>query len=158
MTPPLSLARFGALLEAYGARLELWPEAERDAARALLETSLEARELRAAEAALDAAFESAPEPELSAALMRRLNEVPIRTPQRRALWPFRSVWVPALGWALAAAVGLGIGFQTAPFESDTATFAESATSDNAASGDEPAADDDFMALASGSLAELEANP
>ena len=44
----LSLERFASLLDAYGARLERWPESEARAARALLEVSERAQEMLAA--------------------------------------------------------------------------------------------------------------
>ena len=158
MTSPLSLERFRALVAAYGGRLELWPGDEADGARALLSRSSEARALLAAEAELDRelAAESAP-PEVSANLWRRLNEVPLRAPQRRVWWPFGRAWVPALGWAFAAALGVGWGFAAGPFDAaELVTEPTVATADSVLSpAPNPAADEDFSALARGTLVEFE---
>jgi hypothetical protein len=109
MNTRLSLDRFETLLAAYGARLELWPESERAAARALLESSPEARRLCAAEDGLDALFAAAAAPELSPELARKLAELPIEHPRPQKLWPFRRVWLPAVAWAAAAAFGVLVG-------------------------------------------------
>ena len=84
MKTPLSLERFRALIAAYGARPELWPEAERAAALALRDASAEARGLFEEEAALDATLGALPEPDVSPGFLRRLNEVPLRAPQKRS--------------------------------------------------------------------------
>jgi hypothetical protein len=156
MTKSLTLERFRALTLAYGGRLELWPSAEREAARALVAESVEARALLAAEAGLDRVLESAsPAPDLSPDLWRRLNELPARAPQRRLVWPFRRAWIPAVSWALAAAVGLAWGLESAPLEGPDADAGGSVASVDSASPDVLTLDDDLDALASGSLAELE---
>ena len=158
MTAALSLERFRALLAAYGARTELWPETERAAALLLCEASAEARSLLAAEAGLDAHLASgAVPPEPAPDFLRRLNEVPLRAPQKRALWPFRNAWIPAFSWALAAVVGLGWGLQSAPFESDDSASPSVAAVDSATPST-LTADDDLAALAGGALSELEDSP
>ncbi len=156
MSEPLSFERFRELVTAYGGQLALWPEGERAAAEALLETSEVARALVAAESELDFLLaEPNPAPEPSPALMRRLNEIPLRAPQRRVWWPFRRAWIPAVAWAFAALLGVGWGFVGTPFEeSELATTStlgpETATPDGAAS-----ADDDVTALARGTLVEFQ---
>ena len=158
MTPPLALARFRELVGAYGGRLELWPEAEVNAARELVAVSAEARALVEEEAAFDRALVAASAPlEVPATLLRRLNEVPLRAPQRRVWWPFGRAWVPAAGWAFAAALGVSWGLFATPFETvevgtepAVAALASSAQDTPAA-----AADDDFGALARGTLVEFE---
>jgi hypothetical protein len=152
----LSLERFRALLEAYGARPELWPAAERAAALALRDGSVEARALFEAELGLDVEFAGVVDPELAPDLMRRLNEVPLRAPQKRAWFSLRGLWVPAASWAFAAAVGLGFGLSTEPFgdEADVTTTVASASAtapDTAA----PLGDDDITALAGGVLGDFE---
>jgi len=152
---PLSFERFAELVAAYGGELELWPADERAAAAALLETSAEARALVAAEAELDGALaepNAAPEP--SAALMRRLNEIPVRVAQRRVWWPFRRAWIPAVGWAFAAAVGVGWGLVGTPFEESELT-ATSAVAVGSVTQEAPAADEDLSALARGTLVEFQ---
>jgi len=155
VTGPLSLERFRALLSAYGGRSELWPEAERAAAQALCAGSAEARALLAVEAELDAQLSSvAVPPEPGPELWRRLNEVPLRAPQKRVWWPFRSAWIPAFAWALSAVVGVGWGLESAPLDSEDATSASVATAD-AATASTLTPVDEFAALAGGSLPELE---
>jgi hypothetical protein len=109
MKSVFTIERFETLLAAYGTRLELWPEAERDAARKLLESSSEARQLLHGEAGLDALFAAAQAPELSPDFSRRLAELPLKHAQPRKLWPFRSVWLPAAAWAAAAVFGVLLG-------------------------------------------------
>ncbi len=157
MSTPLSLERFAALLEAYGARPELWPATERDAALALRDASSEARALFDAEVAFDLELSAVPGPELGGDFLRRLNEVPLRAPQKRALFSARGWWVPALSWAFAGVLGLGFGLSTElPDEEDLATSVvavDSAAPTATATTTMP--DDDFSALARGSLTELE---
>jgi hypothetical protein len=118
MTTPLDLERFKALLAAYGARPERFPDGERDAARALLESSKEARALARAESALDDAFAVAPMPELSPSLARKLAELPIRhaRPERRSRL---AGLFTGLGWAAAAAFGVLWGAHTQAVESES---------------------------------------
>jgi hypothetical protein len=156
--PPLSIERFRALVAAYGGRLEVWPEHEAASAREFVAASAEARALLAAEAELDRllAAESVP-PEVPARLLRRLNEVPIRAPQKRVLWPFGRAWVPALGWAFAGALGIGWGLFSPPFEASeletTPAVMSASGSAREATAAEP--DDDISALAGGTLVEFE---
>lgn len=149
MTKPLDLERFKALLAAYGARPERFPDAERDAALALLQSSEEARTLARAESALDDVLALAPKPELSPGLSRRLAELPVvhARPERRSRW---APVFTALGWAAAAAFGVYWGAHTEALESASAVD-ESA---------EVAADEgeELMALALGALPQLEEEP
>lgn len=55
----MTLRRFRALTQSYGAELQRWPQEERGAARELLESSEEARALLAHERSLDAAISGA---------------------------------------------------------------------------------------------------
>jgi hypothetical protein len=152
---PLSFERFSELVASYGGRVELWPDGERAAGEALLESSEQARALVAAEAELDVLFaEPSAPPVPSAALMRRLNEIPLRVPQRRVWWPFRRVWIPAVAWAFAAALGLGWGIAGTPFE-DGELATASAESADAAPADAASTDDDWSALARGTLVEFQ---
>jgi hypothetical protein len=156
MNEPLDLERFRALTLAYGGRLERWPSAERDSARALCAESAEARALLSAEAGLDAALASAaPAPDLPPELWRRLNELPVRAPQRRIFWPFQRAWIPAVSWALAAVVGVVWGLESAPFERLDADAARGVATVESVSPDALAADDDLDALVGGALAEFE---
>jgi hypothetical protein len=158
VTRPLALARFRELVAAYGGRLELWPQAEVGAARELLAVSAEARALLEAETAFDRELAVANEPpEVPAALLRRLNEVPLRAPQRRVWWPFGRAWVPAVGWAMAAALGVSWGLFAPPFEAVEGETAPTVAALDSSAEVAPAApaDDDFSALARGTLVEFE---
>ncbi len=104
----MTLDRLRTLLDAYGARPDAWPVAERAAADALLARSAEARALRDAAAALDAVLDRAPAIEPTAALAGR---VLAGTP-RPTVVPFsvrrrRRVRVLA-GIGLAAAASLAV--------------------------------------------------
>jgi hypothetical protein len=73
ITAPLAFARFRALAKTYGAAVEHWPEAERMAARALLDRSQEAHDALADEALLDRILDTAePPPPPSDDLVREL--------------------------------------------------------------------------------------
>jgi hypothetical protein len=156
---PLSLERFRALIAAYGARPELWPDTERAAALALRDASAEARALFDEEAALDATLGALPAPEVSPDFLRRLNEVPLRAPQKRRWFALPRLWIPAVSWAFAAVLGLGLGFSTDALETDEADGGTSvAAVDSAAPSGEGATvtgEEDLSALALDALDELE---
>jgi len=80
---PISLERFSALADAYGADLRRWPEADRAAAQALAQESAPARALLAEADALDAVLDlsrvASPSPELR---QRILSEAPKARPTR----------------------------------------------------------------------------
>jgi len=69
---PMPLARFRALLDAYGAQPERWPADEREAARALLGQSPEAQRWRDTSARLDTVLDLAPPEPASSALIERI--------------------------------------------------------------------------------------
>lgn len=133
--PELSLERFGALVEAYGADFERFPVRERSAAKALLLRSRDAQRLLQAAQAFDgilaSARENLPTPELEA----RLDSIPERFAQERAggrLLPFRSRQQTVLAAAAAVLLGL-LGGRYAPDEaepSDTTDSAELASADS----------------------------
>jgi len=155
---PLSLERFRALIAAYGARPELWPDTERAAALALRDASAEARSLFDEEAALDATLGALPEPDVSPELLRRLTEVPLRAPQKRRWFALPGMWIPALSWAFAAVLGLGLGFSTEPLETDDADATTVAAVDSAAPASSDTAspgEEDVSALALDALDEFE---
>ena len=109
---------------------------------------------------LERALEALPVPELSAELRRRLAEIPERGKVRR--FPVRSWRVSALGWAAAAAIGLFIGVQTADTEpADTASLddvAKSPEGDSETIDNGSLEEDETLALAVGSLTELDEEP
>jgi hypothetical protein len=86
---PMPLARFRALLDAYGASPDRWPAEERDAARALLARSPQAQRWRDASAQLDALLDLAPAGAAAPALVERIlaavpeHQTPASAPVRR---------------------------------------------------------------------------
>jgi hypothetical protein len=155
---PLTLQRFLELVEAYGGQLSRWPAGERDAAQALIRVSEPARAALAAEAELDGVLASSAAPDVSPALSRRLNEIPIRAPAvARARWPFQRVWAPALGWAAAAALGVALGSGIGGWDSDEGPSDSRETGAEAAESQAPS-DEALASLALGSFADLEETP
>jgi hypothetical protein len=155
MTTPLDLERFKALLAAYGARPERFPEDEREAALALLASSEVAQSLARAEAALDSVFALAPAPQLSPNLARKLAELPIRKahPERRSR---RAAWFTGLGWAAAAAFGVFWGARTEALETTSAGDESAEITAPAPSGgtDLDEDDEELVELALGGLPQL----
>jgi hypothetical protein len=102
---------------------------------------------------LDEALDALAEPELPTELLKRLEAIPERGNVRR--FPGRSWRVSAVGWALAAAIGLFIGTQTAETES-----VEAASNDNGERIDANGSDDEdeTVALAVGSFTDFEEEP
>ena len=90
---PLTQTRFQALLEAYGARPERWPESERNAAIELLNSSESARVLAQEQHEIDAWLSVPSTPKISAKLILRLNAIPEK--QGIATRPFLCRW---RGW------------------------------------------------------------
>jgi hypothetical protein len=127
---PMSPSRLRELVAAYGSNLERFPESERVAAEVLLQSSEHARLLVSSERALDALLDSAAVPPVSEALEQRLLAIPAGTRKARPLPVARRALVaPAVGWAIAAAVGLWIGAESAseePVAEATAMVAEEA--------------------------------
>ena len=111
---PMTLERFGELLDAYGAAPARWPEAQRAAALRLLESEPRARELQRAALELDAALDAFAVPDPSAQLKARVLEIPIR---HAAAAPARARW---LGWRLLALalIPCALGFLSGTMTSD----------------------------------------
>jgi hypothetical protein len=107
--PELTLARFGALVEAFGGDFERFPLHERAQARALALSSRDAQRLLEAARAFDGLLASARDNLPTVALEARLERIPERYAQERPafrLLPFRSR--PQAALAAAAAVVLGL--------------------------------------------------
>jgi len=108
MTSPMTPARFAALAEAYGGEIARWPEAERDAAAALLAGEPDfAAPVLAQASGLDGALAQWPSMAASPALRETII---VSAPRpRRAL----SVWALRLGLgaglAGACATGMAVG-------------------------------------------------
>ena len=98
MTPE----RLNALLAAYGARPERWPEGERAAALVLLATDPACAAPREAEARLDALLDSNPVASAHGALV---GQIIASAPRRRAF----SRWWAGLGFATAGFAGVAAG-------------------------------------------------
>jgi hypothetical protein len=103
----IDLARLHELLSAYGANPSRWPKLEREAAEALLESDPEARRAQREAAGLDAWLESSVPAAPSAALSRRVAEIPLRNPRRAQRWAFERLlpWRAVLAAALACTLG-----------------------------------------------------
>ena len=107
--PTLTLSRLEQLLDAYGGDPASWPEQERAAALALIETEPEARKLHASSQALDAKLSFSDLSEVvSSQLRARVLEIPIK---HAAIAPARA---PRFGMfaALFAMVPCMLGFLT----------------------------------------------
>jgi hypothetical protein len=107
--PELSLERFEKLVESYGGDLDRYPVREREAAKALVLRSNDARRMLDAARALDAMLALARDGAPSVELESALASIPTRHEQVRpvaTLLPFRSRNVGYL--AAAAALLLGV--------------------------------------------------
>jgi hypothetical protein len=97
----MTLERLEALLDAYGAAAERWPEVERDAARRMIESSAEARRMWEDAAALDRLLDSLPDGLSSAGLA---SEVLAAAPRPRV----RRIWTRALAAAVPLAAAAAV--------------------------------------------------
>lgn len=121
MTKTMTDARLIALIEAWGADVKAFPEAERDAAAALLAEAPQrfATHLTAARE-MDALLCTVPESLPSAALTAALiDSAPRPRPQRRNWFAAIPRW-PAAGALASLAIGLAIGLATAQPVADDA--------------------------------------
>lgn len=107
---PLSIARFAAILDAYGAETRHWPAAERTAAETLLATSAEARHLHERASRLDRVLEGSvaptPSPAVRAAILHAAPS-PRPTPLRRQCGAAIGALTGALGGPRPAGALLG---------------------------------------------------
>jgi hypothetical protein len=106
---PITMERLAELLDAYGAAPERWPEAERHAARQLVDGSLAARALYREAEALDRELDVLPPEPPSALLVARVLAAAPR-PAR----PWRRVLAVAVPLAAAAAVTLWLRTAESP--------------------------------------------
>lgn len=106
----MTYERFETLADAYGGDLRRWPEAEREAARALLDSDPRAtvllREADGLDALLDAAPRPAPSHVLREAVIAGAAGVGLRA-RRRGPGPL--AWLSGAGWAAAACAGAVFG-------------------------------------------------
>jgi hypothetical protein len=127
--------RLRAVVAAYGANRERWPERERAAAE-LAARSSEGALLLEGEARLDAWLNIAPEVVPSDELLRRVREIPLRhaMPAKGAWWPLGKVRHLVTAVAAAAVFGVIVGV---------------ASPEKADGGDDDAAWEDLSSLALG---------
>ncbi len=113
-----ALARFAALLDAYGAEARRWPPDRRESALALLARSTEARRLHGEAGRLDEWLDVA---QPAAAPAWLLGQVVRAAPsggierRERNSWLSR-IWRPAMGLAMAALFGMVLGSIAPPFD------------------------------------------
>ncbi|MDQ0463534.1 hypothetical protein QO010_001305 [Caulobacter ginsengisoli] len=129
--------RFEALAEAFGGRIDLWPDAEREAAwRFVAEQGETARALLADAASLDEQLQELRPPQPSAALRQAiLDAAPRLRAGRSRLW--RWLTGAGLGAGLAAACAAGVlagAVSTGPSADATADALMAASDDGAALG------------------------
>jgi len=107
----MTIERFAALLDAYGADRGRWPEVERATALALLAEDARARALLAEARALDEALDASPAPQVSPALRARvLAAAPTpRQARRWALAAWARMWAPGAGLVAAGLAGVMFG-------------------------------------------------
>ncbi|WP_313045784.1 hypothetical protein [Brevundimonas sp.] len=126
--------RFEYLADAYGGDLRRWPEAEREAARALAATDLQAAALLREADGLDALLDAAPRVVASHALRERVIAAAAGAGlgrRRRGLGVM--AWLSGAGWAAAACAGAVFGVvltgqMTADIRADTVLYQASLTS------------------------------
>jgi hypothetical protein len=112
------LARFRALVEAYGANPEKWPAEERPTFERFA-SSAEGRAWLVEQRSVDAWLDASTELEPSADLLRRVAEIPVRNAKPAArVWPFGRMRGLVGALAAAAAVGMVVGMTTNDATSD----------------------------------------
>ena len=132
-----ALARFEALLDAYGAASKRWPADRRAWAEALLARSREAQALHAAAARLDGLLDTANVEPAPAHLIGRVLAAAPSAPRAASGKGWFAGWFkPAAGLAFAAVLGLALGGVVSPFDGTNGEFAD-AESINLAIGDIP---------------------
>lgn len=122
----VDLARFGEILNAYGAHPRRWPVTERAAALVLVRSSPHAAAMREEAARLDRLLDRVSVPGPSAALVHAIVAQAGTAPrfslrqwagghgggwlgQVRALGPLGTLWRSAIALALATLLGVGVG-------------------------------------------------
>jgi hypothetical protein len=112
-------ARLLAIIAAHGATSERWPDDEREAALALLETSAAARRALTDAAGLDGLLGRSSAPPVSLSLQSKVASIPEQHSPgvfeiALLFWPFGAIWRPASGLVAAAIIGLVVGIGTPP--------------------------------------------
>lgn len=133
----MNAEQFRAMIEAYGARPRLWPEAQRaEAERFVADQGAVAGPILAEADALDALLARSPMPSPSAEFRDRVVASATRAglkPRRaRRFWLDRLVLASGAGWAAAACAGVIVGVQlttvaTADVQADAVLYQASLT-------------------------------
>ncbi|MZR30017.1 hypothetical protein [Sneathiella litorea] len=110
------LERFKEVVEAYGAREEAWPVKDVQMMKRLQASSDVARSLLRQEQKFDQLLDDLAQPATySSDLLGRVlvsSEDINPGPFLKSLWPFGSIWQPAAGMAMAACLGILLGFSS----------------------------------------------
>ncbi|MCC3304186.1 hypothetical protein [Sneathiella sp. HT1-7] len=125
------LERFKAVVETYGAEVKAWPLEDLPMMERLLASSDVARSLLRQEQKFDQLLQdlSLPAHHSSDLLGRVLvsAEEVNPGPLLKSLWPFGSIWQPAAGMAMAACLGILLGFTSPNILSDGDEYALNST-------------------------------
>ncbi|MFN4296108.1 MAG: hypothetical protein ACK4FB_04650 [Brevundimonas sp.] len=109
----MNAQRFQDLADAYGADLRRWPEAERGAAGAFMDSDPQGAERLLFEARqMDLALDAAPRPMVSHALREQVIALAAAAglrPRARRFGFGRFAWMSGAGWAAACAAGIMVG-------------------------------------------------
>ena len=124
----MTYERFETLADAYGGDLRRWPEAERAAGRALLDSDPRGAALLAEADGLDALLDAAPRPTPSHALREAVIASAAGAGLKaRRRGPGPLAWLSGAGWAAAACAGVVFGLaltshMTANVRADTVLY------------------------------------
>ena len=124
----MTYERFETLADAYGGDLRRWPEAERAAARALLDSDPRGAALLAEADGLDALLDAAPRPVATHALREAVIASAAGAGLKaRRRGPGPLAWLSGAGWAAAACAGVVFGLaltshMTANVRADTVLY------------------------------------
>jgi hypothetical protein len=130
----MTYERFEYLVDAYGGDLRRWPQAEREAARALRDADPRAAVLLREADGLDALLDAAPRPAPSHALREAVIASAAGAGLRgRRRGPGPLAWLSGAGWAAAACAGVVFGINltshlTADVQADAVLYQASLTS------------------------------
>lgn len=149
----MNIARLGEILDAYGGDPLRWPVSERLAAQGLAARDPRAAAMVDAAEALDTLFDAVPTEAPSDALVARVLARRPRPSLWREMFPNMGAWKPAVGFAMALAVGVGLQSAAADrlgldTTSETAAAIDEASDDygglNPLSGGEPLSEEDVL--------------
>jgi anti-sigma factor RsiW len=130
----MTYERFEHLADAYGGDLRRWPEVEREAGRALLESDPRAAVLLREADGLDALLDAAPRPVATHALREQVIASAAGAGLKaRRRGPGPLAWLSGAGWAAAACAGVVFGITltshlTADVQADAVLYQASLTS------------------------------